>query len=242
MVYAWGCGQQDQLARRIVDRRRKEALLPTIVGFRSKKIKIAAIFAGSNHAFALDQDKSVHAWGLNNYGQTGIPTSAGEGNSTITAPTHLKHLDGCNTKMLSGGGHHSVAVSEDGTCYVFGRMDSYQMGLDFATLPLDDKTKVLLDEREKPRILLEPTPIPNISFSQVSAGSSHNVGISTDGRAYSWGFSPTYQCGQGDEDEIKVATLIDNKALRDRTMVWAGAGGQYSIFASNLADPNASKA
>ncbi|KAK5637535.1 hypothetical protein RRF57_013250 [Xylaria bambusicola] len=52
------------------------------------------------------------------------------------------------------------------------------------------------------------------------------------GRVYSWGFSANYQTGQGTTDDIEVPTVIDNSAIRDREIVWAGAGGQYSIVAA----------
>jgi regulator of chromosome condensation len=233
-VYGWGNGQQDQLGRRLVDRRRHESLLPTRMAL--PKRKIVHVFAGSNHAFAIDKDKNVWAWGLNNFAQTGINIDVGESGGTVTAPTKVSSFHGVDMKLLAGGSHHSIGVAVDGKCYVWGRMDSHQMGIAMSSLPLNDPQKVLVDEREKPRILLEPTPIPDLLFSHAAAGSDHNVAITVDGKAYSWGFSTTYQCGQGDVDEVPVATLIDNTALRNKKMVWAGAGGQYSVFAANLED------
>jgi regulator of chromosome condensation len=231
-VYAWGNGQQDQLGRRLVDRRRHESLLPNRMALPKKKI--THIFAGSNHAFAIDKNKNVWAWGLNNFAQTGVASGAGEDGGTVTAPTKVAWFKNTPMKVIDGGTHHSIAVAEDGRCFVWGRMDSHQMGLAFSSLPLDDPKVIALDEREKPRILLQPRSIPDLLFSYAAAGSDHNVAITKDGRAYSWGFSGTFQCGQGDEEEIRVATLIDNTALRNQMMVWAGAGGQYSVFASTV--------
>jgi regulator of chromosome condensation len=138
--------------------------------------------------------------------------------------------------MLAGGSHHSLGIAEDGTLYVWGRMDSHQMGIPMDKLSLDDPKKVVLDERERPRILLEPTPIPDHRFSYANAASDHNVAIGVDGKAYSWGFNANYQCGQGEVDEVPEVTQIVNKATTGKTMVWAGAGGQYSMFAANLKD------
>lgn len=63
-----------------------------------------------------------------------------------------------------------------------------------------------------------------------AAGSDHTIAITTDGKAYSWGFNATFQLGQGVDDDIEIATLIDNTALRNAKANWAGAGGQYSII------------
>ena len=138
--------------------------------------------------------------------------------------------------MMSGGSNHSIGLTDEGKCYVWGRMDSNQMGIAIDDLPIDDPTKVLLDERERPRILLEPRTIPDLRFIHCAAASDHNIAISTEGKAYTWGYNGTYQCGQGEVDNVPVATMINNTATRDKLMVWAGAGGQYSLFASNLVD------
>jgi regulator of chromosome condensation len=232
-VYGWGNGQQDQLGRRLIDRRRHESLLPTRLALPRKKI--ASVFAATNHAFAIDKDEQVWAWGLNNFAQTGISTNVGEHGSTVTGPTKVAAFKGKGVKMLAGGSHHSLAVTNSGECLVWGRMDGDQMGIDLAQLPITDSTKVVIDERDKPRILLDPTAVPGIVCDYVDAASDTNLAITKDGKAYSWGFNANYQCGQGHTDDVKVATLIDNTAVRDKKLIWAGAGGQYSMFAAYAA-------
>jgi regulator of chromosome condensation len=69
-----------------------------------------------------------------------------------------------------------------------------------------------------------------------AAGSDNNIAITTDGKAYSWGFSANYQTGQGTDEDIEVATLIDNTAVRGKHLTWAGCGGQYSILAGPAED------
>lgn len=44
--------------------------------------------------------------------------------------------------------------------------------------------------------------------------------------------STCYQTGQGTDDDIEEATLIDNSAVRGQHLNWCGAGGQYSMLAS----------
>ncbi|KAL1967207.1 hypothetical protein VTN77DRAFT_3498 [Rasamsonia byssochlamydoides] len=249
-VYSWGRNEQNQLGRRIlVDRRctartQKEdpdieqlrsnaALLPGLVPLPlGKRKKIVSIHAGGYHAFAIDSDGDTWAWGLNNFGQTGIPVGAGNSSSTIVTPQKVPSLAGKKMKMLQGGNHHSIGVTQTGECLVWGRMDGAQMGIDINQLPLDDPRKVI-SERGWPRILLEPTALAIADCVYATAGSDHNILVTRDGKAYSWGFNESYQCGQGSEDEeIRVATLIDASAVREKKLCWAGAGGQYSMLAA----------
>ena len=237
--------QQNQLGRRLVVGRQLSTtvsedkldelylhvgLHPGLVAF-PPRTKLISVHAGCDHAFAIDHNGDTWAWGLNNFGQTGIRVGAGANGTTVVAPRKVPSLAGRNLKIIQGGNHHSIGVTQAGECLVWGRMDGAQMGLDLSTLPLDDP-QIVVSERGKPRILLEPTVLPIPECSYVAAGSDHNILITSEGKAYSWGFNANYQCGQGpDGDDILVATLIDNTAVRGKKLTWAGAGGQYSMVA-----------
>ena len=64
----------------------------------------------------------------------------------------------------------------------------------------------------------------------MTASSDHNIAVTTEGKAWSWGFSANYQTGQGTTDDVEVAAMIDNTAVRDKVIVSASAGGQFSIL------------
>lgn len=72
----------------------------------------------------------------------------------------------------------------------------------------------------------------DVKASFVAASSDTSFAISSDGKAYSWGFSTMFQTGQGTDDDIEVPTLIDNTAVKDRKIVWAGVGGQFGMLAA----------
>jgi regulator of chromosome condensation len=162
----------------------------------------------------------VWAWGLNNFAQTGIPSRAGEEGDTITAPTKVAVFKDKDVKMLAGGSHHSLAVTGSGECLVWGRLDRDQIEIELEKLPTTDDTKVVIDNRDMPRILLEPTAIPGIDCAYVDAASDTSLAITKEGKAWSWGFNGNYRCGQGNDDDVKVATLIDNRAVREKKLVW----------------------
>ena len=159
-VFSWGSGGQGQLGRLVMENYRLNALTPSQFGLPKKRIK--HISCGSYHSFAIDDRDRVYAWGLSNFGQTGIPDDAGEANAVIQKPTLVKALAEFKISKIRGGNHHSVACSEDGELLVWGRCDDAQAGISLDDLDQDD---LIFDDRSKPRILIRPTTIPGrVSF------------------------------------------------------------------------------
>jgi regulator of chromosome condensation len=226
-VYAWGSDQQHQLGRGAVERTKHDALTPRESRLPKGTVDISA---GSYHSFAVNKNGKVYAWGLNNYSETGIKQGAGEDPAVILHPTAIESLKGKGkVTCIKGGSHHSIAVTEAGQCLVWGRIDGCQSGLDINKLP---EEHLIRDSKNNPRILAVPTQVPGFEAVYATAGSDHCIAITKDGRAYSWGFSQTYQTGQGQDDEVEIATPIDNTAVRGKHLVWAGAGRQFSAVAN----------
>ncbi|PYH97765.1 Ran exchange factor Prp20/Pim1 [Aspergillus ellipticus CBS 707.79] len=223
-VFSWGSGQQNQLGRRIIERNKLNGLQPREFGLPKNIIHIGC---GAFHSFAVHQSGKVYAWGLNSFGETGIRTGAGDDEAAIVQPTVVDSLSVENITQICGGAHHSLAITSDDRCLVWGRLDGYQTGLKINTIP---EEAVIKDEHGHPRILIKPIPLPGIKASIVAAGSDHSISIDIDGRPWSWGFSATYQTGQGTQDDIEVAAMIENTAVRGKKLNWSGAGGQFSIF------------
>ncbi|RYC80935.1 hypothetical protein BFJ63_vAg16176 [Fusarium oxysporum f. sp. narcissi] len=216
-VFAWGCGQQNQLGRRIIARHKMSCLIPR--GVCLPRGKISKIACGSYHSFALDTDGQVYGWGLNNFGQVGVESNAGE-DDAITD--------------IDGGGHHSLACSANGDIFTWGRVDGYQVGFEFDKLSEDN---TIYDDRGNPRILFRPTVQPDPkNIVAVAAGTDNSFSIASDGQAFSWGFSGNYQTGQGTTDDIHTPTVMDNTAIRGKRIIGAGAGGQYSALFSLAED------
>ncbi|KAK2760365.1 hypothetical protein FQN54_002435 [Arachnomyces sp. PD_36] len=230
-VFSWGSGQQNQLGRRIVERTRLHGLEPRQFGLPKGVLQIAC---GSFHSFALHKNGRVYGWGLNSFGETGVDEGAGDDEAAILHPTIVQSLTEKNITQISGGGHHSMAVTESGECLVWGRCDGSQSGFKLDTLP---ESAVVKDDRGRPRIISEPSAIPGLEASYVSAGPDHSLALDKDGRIWSWGFSANYQTGQGTDDDIEVATVVENTAVRGKKLNWVGAGGQFSVFTEEVQAP-----
>ncbi|MCJ1347279.1 hypothetical protein MMC31_005501, partial [Peltigera leucophlebia] len=232
-TFIWGSGEQNQLGHRVLERKRYDSLLPTPL--RLKK-KCRLIGCGMDHSFAVEKNKEdVWTWGLNSFGETGIRKGAGGNEAVIFSPTRVPALaiNGDTISAITGGAHHSAAITANGKLLVWGRLDGHQLGLDPDTLPSADTIK---DSSDQPRILIQPTELPTAAIGtakMVAVGTDHNVAINTAGQAHSWGFNVNYQCGQGaGSDDIDQPTRIQNTAVKNRDLIWAGAGGQFSMMAA----------
>ncbi|KAK2810439.1 hypothetical protein FQN50_002928 [Emmonsiellopsis sp. PD_5] len=223
-VFAWGSGQQNQLGRRIIERNKLNGLQPREFGLPKHMVGLGT---GSYHSFAIHKSGKVYSWGLNSYGETGIDLGVGGDEAAILHPAVVESLQDKNITQVCGGAHHSLALASTGEVLVFGRLDGYQTGLKIDTLP---ESAIIRDDRNKPRILITPTAIPGIDAAHIASGSEHSIAIGKDGRAWSWGFSANYQTGQGTDDDIEVASIVENTAVRGKHLNGADAGGQYSIF------------
>jgi regulator of chromosome condensation len=169
-VFAWGSGEQNQLGRRIISRIR--ALVATPVNFGLPKRKIKNISCGAFHSFAIDDTGRVYAWGLNNFGQTGISVRAGEANAIIEKPIVVTSLALYKLSAIQGGTHHSIACTQDQKILVWGRCDDSQAGIPLDEIPATD---LICNAQNKPRILAVPTIVPGrlISSGSLTVANHH---------------------------------------------------------------------
>ncbi|KAK0616508.1 regulator of chromosome condensation 1/beta-lactamase-inhibitor protein II [Immersiella caudata] len=227
-IYAWGAGQQAQLARRLLERDDAAALYPSGIGALPGRAKAEKLSCGSYHCFVVDTKSRVIGWGLNNYAELAIEAEVGTDGGFILKPQLVESLDDKEVVEIAGGEHHSLACTADGELLTWGRIDGHQVGHPRESFTEDN---AVWDEKNNPRVLIEPLPIKGLSdIVKVAAGTDHSFAITKDGKVYSWGFSANYQTGQGTTEDIPVPTLIDNSAIRDRKIIFAGAGGQYSVL------------
>lgn len=220
---------------------RTHALIPSQFGLPKTKIKHIA--CGLYHSFAVSKGDTVYAWGLSNYGQTGIRTGAGGGNNLILKPKIVEAFANMTISDIQGGTHHSIACTEDGELLVWGRCDDSQAGISLDDLPQGD---VIFDDRGRPRILINPTVVPGkyphpsgalllnvlgINAASVAAGIDNCFAIADDGIVFAWGFSSNYRTGHGTEETIEQTKQIDNSTVRGKKLTFAGCGGQFSVLA-----------
>ncbi|KNG49583.1 ran exchange factor prp20 pim1 [Stemphylium lycopersici] len=237
-VYAWGNGQQNQLGRRVTERNLHQALQPNRIGFHDASIKkhsqkIAYLASGDYHGLAIAEDGHIWAWGANNYCETGYTDNAGAEDASVLQPKIIHSLEGKGVESLAAGAHHNLAITKEGQVLVWGRCDGAQSGLPLSQLNDETDEEKVLKNNGKAKIVVQPTPLPDLkNIVTAACGPDQSIVIDKDGKAYSWGFSANYQTGQGTDDDIEVPTMIDNTAVRETKLTWAGCGGQYGVLAS----------
>ncbi|KAI9807974.1 MAG: hypothetical protein M1825_005281 [Sarcosagium campestre] len=226
-IFAWGCGQQRQLGRRLVARRESNGLTPCQIN--SPRKRFAKIWCGACHSFATDEQGRLFGWGLNTFGQTGIACD-GEGESIVEQPTEITSLQGQDIRDMGCGTHHSLACTMDGELLVWGRCDNGQLGLKLNDL---HPGYVKFDSRGKPRNLsvpILPGSIGKVRIPAVACGVDNSLAITRqDGEVYAWGSSANYYTGLRTEKTVKVATKIRRSELQELT--FAGCGGKFFVLA-----------
>ncbi|KAJ4321154.1 hypothetical protein N0V84_005506 [Fusarium piperis] len=230
-VWGWGSHEQNQLGRRLFGRH-TEHLKPRLVEVCRGKARYIA--SGEYHAFAIDHKDGVWAWGLNSFGEAGYADGAGSDSALLPYPIKIRHLCGRGVILIDGGAHHSAAVTTSGECLVWGRIDGGQLGIVFTPAQLQDSELIRHDERDKPRVCLRPTQVPNMGkVVHVACGTDHTIFVNDSGKAYATGINSSGQLGLGSDDDVDVALEVRSKDLKGSMLSWAGAGGQFSVLAGS---------
>lgn len=222
-VFTFGCGESGQLGRIAevfatrTSRNRNgiQSLLepqPLKVYRRRKAVAFDEVWAGGLATFVRAKDTGdIYGFGLNNYNQMGD-----EDSNLKFQPVLLKNFAGKTWKQISGGQHHSLALTEDGVAHCMGRREYGRLGLGDLK---EDKVK--------------PTPIPTLEShkaTSVSAGECVSLVVVEGGQVFGFGMGTNNQLAQGDEEDQLVPVPLGGKQLAERAVVAAQAGGQHTVL------------
>jgi alpha-tubulin suppressor-like RCC1 family protein len=123
------------------------------------------ISPGTTHSLGLTSTGITYAWGENAYGRLGDNTVTNR-SSPVTVVGDIT-----NWSQVSAGGTLSLGLTSSGIAYAWGRNNYGQLG---------DNT---ITNRSSP-----VTVVGDITnWSQVSAGVTHSLGLTSTGIAYAWG-------------------------------------------------------
>ncbi|KAF9534767.1 regulator of chromosome condensation 1/beta-lactamase-inhibitor protein II [Crepidotus variabilis] len=228
-IYTWGAGEQGQLGRKVLERRKIHGTHPEKVTLATRGRKAVVVGAGQNHSFAVDHEGDVWAWGLNSMGQTGTGWSS-EDDNIVLLPTKVEKLSKSKLQgdvviQIVGGAHHTIFLTQAGKVYACGRSNVGQLGL------ADDDAA--FNDRESPDFIGEPTlvtfPDPFDEVIQISSGTHNNAAITRAGALYAWGQGVQSELGLGDEEEVKTPHVV----VRKEGGAWfaraVACGGQHTV-------------
>jgi regulator of chromosome condensation len=228
-IYALGAGEEGQLGRRVLERRKIHGTNPEKVVLGTRSRKAVVVGAGNNHSFAVDEAGDTWAWGLNSKGQTGTGVVDLKTDGEVHSPARVQNLmknnlGGATVVEIAGGDHHTLFLTSDGRVFACGRSEDGQLGLP------DDHPA--FTDRAFEDFLPEPVQITfpdmNDRIVNISAGTHGNMAVSADGVLYAWGAQAQGELGLGDEISAKTPTVVVRKTGQ-WAAVKASCGGQHSV-------------
>jgi alpha-tubulin suppressor-like RCC1 family protein len=166
------------------------------------------VSAGQNFSLGLTSTGIAYAWGRNSYGRLGDGTTVAK-SSPVTVIGGIT-----NWSQLSAGQDHSLGLTATGIAYAWGRNSYGRLGDGTTTSRLSPVTVV--------------GGITN--WSQLSAGQSHSLGLTSTGIAYAWGNNADGRLGDGTTtSRLSPVTVVGG--ITNWSEVSAGQNSSLAIYA-----------
>lgn len=196
-VKAWGHNRSGQLG----NGGRTNRNVPTAV---SRLTDIKDIAAGGEHALALDGNGRVFSWGDNNYGQLGSNRTG----DMRAVPDAIKGMP--KVKQVSAGCDFSLALTENGDVYAWGRGVYGQLGS---------------GNRATSSVPRQVKGLENVS--EIDAGCHHALALTADKTVKSWGKNVSGQLGDSSTKNSVVPVDVD--WIENVENIEAGANHNYAM-------------
>ncbi|GFH12745.1 UV-resistance 8 protein, partial [Haematococcus lacustris] len=119
VLYAFGWGKYGQLGHG--DNTDQPTATP-VAALQGKVV--VEVVGGWRHTLATDSSGSLWGWGWNKFGQLGLGDTVDR-----NTPCLVASLDGSGISLLASGWRHSLAVTQAGAVYSWGRGVNGQLGL-----------------------------------------------------------------------------------------------------------------
>ena len=165
------------------------------------------VSAGSNHTLGVRENGTAWAWGSSSDGHLGD-------NTTVSKSSPVSVVGGfTDWTQVSAGQSHSLGVRSNGTAWAWGNGSNGILGNNYASG---------FPNRSSPVSVVGGFT----DWAQLSAGSSHSVGVRSNGTAWSWGVGS--QGRLGDNTIVNKSSPVSVVGgFTDWTQV--SAGGDHSL-------------
>ncbi len=207
-VKAWGEGEQGELGDGSTSNSDVPVTVGPVKGGVVEPLKgVVAIAAAANYSMALLENGTVEAWGENEHGQLGD-------GSTVRAdvPQAVRGLSGVTA--IAAGGEFAMALLTNHTVDVWGS-DTYDEIADEAS------------EETEAEFVDKPVAVAGLgSVTQIAAGSTHALALTSSGTVYGWGQDSDGELGNG---TFKLAVAKPTAISGLGEVATLSAGEQYSL-------------
>ena len=184
-------GQLGRVGSRVGPRSHFRTLLaPAAVRMPRGAGRPVAVFAGGFQTFVLTDTDKVVAFGLNNWGQLGLPLT----DSMAFIPKIVPALSGKGIIELACGEHHTLALTKSGHVLTFGRYAYGRLG----RATEEDMVHSDAADPTPTRIAFPPGAA---AISSVAAGMKESGAVDEGGALYMWGCGDSNMLGRGDDED-----------------------------------------
>ena len=201
--------------------------------------KARQVALGLTAQYALLEDGTVVAWGLNADGQLGNGPLGASGEmgrypKPSASPVRVTGLS--DIIQIDAGSRHALALRGDGTVWAWGQRDNGAIG--------DGEAKTL-----RPTNAIGPVKVPGLEgITQIATYLNHNLALRRDGHVMAWGSNKDGELGLGTRTigwtpaevpgldhivAIDAGSAADHGvsgAVRDDGTVWLWGSGTAAIM------------
>lgn len=205
--YTWGKCHFGQLGHGEMD---QNETVPRLVGALGA-VLLQSVAAGDSHVIAITRTGKVYTWGIGYYG------SLGHGDETsLDVPKLVEGLKEHSIRSAAAGASHSLAVTDTGALFVWGRDHCGQLGFPASLLNIPGMKPKLVHFNHKSPV--EKSLPDNSSCSAVSACSNHTLILLDNSRVVSYGCNDNGELGrvkpaEGDEETDQYVTGIEEPVM-----------------------------
>ncbi|XP_044262446.1 E3 ubiquitin-protein ligase HERC2 isoform X2 [Tribolium madens] len=203
-LYTWGRGNYGRLGHGTAE----DCLTPTMISALSDE-HIIKVACGSfyAHTLCITLQGKVYSWGDGDYGKLGRGGSDGS-----KLPRLVEKLQNVKIVQVCCGAQFSVALSEEGHVYTWGKGEGWKLGHPTEeSVRFPELVEVLKDKR----------------VVGVSLGVSHVLALTDQGEVYGWGKNENKQICDSSELFVQQPRLIE--ALKGQKVVGVCCGPAQSF-------------
>jgi len=202
-VYSWGWNWSGMLGHGDLKDRHSPTLVKAFKLVRTmRSTTFKQVAAGSDHTLALTGHGDVYAVGGNPDGQLGL----GEKGEVYAFPQLVPDLHRTSIVQVCCGGGHSLALSNTGVVFSWGRGKNGRLG--HGNTMNASRPRPIRALLSKSKQMLVKSAASGIALS-IGCGWSHSMCITIDGSVYTWGKGGDGILGHGDEEDRLLPTAIE---------------------------------
>jgi alpha-tubulin suppressor-like RCC1 family protein len=151
-----------------------------VEAFRAYGAKAKAVSCSAKNTFVLTTDGEVLGCGSGEYGRLGTGVSADS-----AVPTPVAALADHTIVQIASAYSHTLALTDKGEVFVWGRNDSGQLGLDGSFIDIYSMEEV--PRSISPKAFQGESDQLSVKVVRIAAAKGRSAAVTEDGRVFLWG-------------------------------------------------------